>query len=525
LKGVGNHVTVILTIGDEHLLVRVRTASYAVPGGFPILVTHVGTCGNQACDDMLIRCIRSAEPKVMSELVRAAKAAMAVMGCTQVSRINKDNSAGILYDGHSQDSSFPVWSETRGCTLGTGSLVGERLMEGAQGTHADETAITVGWISQFSSSWPEDLTVAYSEKVLYKGMKLDSSSDEDYVPSSIVVNDVAMSPGDNKTTEVNGLGDSHHSSASSGITMGTRASLQSTMPYFISVMQDILCALAEYEVGSTLSNRPLELDSSDDADDNMDIVGESAQIVAPVELSADNKIKHLEDNMANDWDMFDRLRDTVEDLEIMISDLVKWKNNDIDNGCSRGSVKRQEQQKCTVDTKLAIPISSPAVVADPSWVPILVASCKDAPIVAPPITVPSATPGKRTPVKNTPVVQVVVSPQAPVTILRWPTYTASDEGRASASFASGAAKNASADGYKVVAGCKRFVRKSPTNTQKAITAIPARQRHLSVRFTRECATKFVLPQGITVGRIRECLNSTLFALNCGAYFSVASATK
>jgi len=524
LKGVGNHFTVILTMGDEHLLVRVRTASYAVPGGFPILVTHVGTCGNQAGDDIHIRCIRSAEPKVMSELVRAAKVAMAVMGCTQVCRINKDNSAGILYDGRSQDSSFSVWSETRGCTLGTGSLVGERLMEGAQGMHADETGITVGCISQFSSSWPEDLTVAYSEKVLYKGMKLDRSSDEDYVPSSIVVNDVAMLPGDNKTTEVNGLGDSHHSSAGSGITMGTRASLQSTMPYFISVMQDILCALAEYEAG-TLSNRPSELDSSDDEDDNMDIVGESAQIVAPVELSADNKIKRLEDNMANDWDMFDRLWDTVEDLEIMIGDLVKWKNNVIDNGCSRCSVKQQEQKKCTVDSKLAIPISLPAVVADPSWVPIPVAPPKDAPIVAPPITVPSATPGKRTPVKNTPVVQVIASPQAPVTILRRPTYTASDEGRASASFASGAAKNASADGYKVVAGCKRFVQKSPTNIQEAITSIPARQRHLSVRFTRERATKFVLPQGITVGKIRECLNSTLFARNCGAYFSVASANK
>jgi len=48
---------------------------------------------------------------------------------------------------------------------------------------------------------------------------------------------------------------------------------------------------------------------------------------------------------------------------------------------------------------------------------------------------------------------------------------------------------------------------------------------MSVRFTRECDTKFVHPQGITVGRIRHCLNSTLFALNCGAYFLVASAKK
>jgi len=139
--------------------------------------------------------------------------------------------------------------------------------------------------------------------------------------------------------ETNGLGDSRHSSAGSGITTGTRASLPSTMPDSISVTQDILGALAEYQVG-TLSNRPSALDSSDDEDDDMDIVGQLAQIVVPVELSADDKIERLEDDMENDRDMFDQLLDTVEGLEIMIGDLVKWKNNVIDNGRLRCSVKR-----------------------------------------------------------------------------------------------------------------------------------------------------------------------------------------
>ena len=84
-------------MGDERLLVRVRTASYAVPGGFPILISHAGESGNQPRDQELIRCVRGANPKVMTELIASSKAAMAVMGC----HINKDNSAGVLYTEHS----------------------------------------------------------------------------------------------------------------------------------------------------------------------------------------------------------------------------------------------------------------------------------------------------------------------------------------------------------------------------------------------------------------------------------------
>ena len=82
------------------MLVRVRTASYAVPGGFPIVISHAGECGNQPRDEELIRCVRGANPKVMTELIAASKAAMAVMGCLAACHINKDNSAGVLYTEH-----------------------------------------------------------------------------------------------------------------------------------------------------------------------------------------------------------------------------------------------------------------------------------------------------------------------------------------------------------------------------------------------------------------------------------------
>ena len=79
---------------------RVRTASYAVPGGFLIVILHEGERRNQPRDDELIRYVRGAGPKVMTELVTAAKAAMAVMGCPAGCRIDKDNSAGVLYLEH-----------------------------------------------------------------------------------------------------------------------------------------------------------------------------------------------------------------------------------------------------------------------------------------------------------------------------------------------------------------------------------------------------------------------------------------
>lgn len=75
---------------------RVRTASYAVPGGFPITIFNVGDCLNSAQDEELVYCVWSTCPMVMTELITTAKAAMAVIGCPVGCYINKNNSAGIL---------------------------------------------------------------------------------------------------------------------------------------------------------------------------------------------------------------------------------------------------------------------------------------------------------------------------------------------------------------------------------------------------------------------------------------------
>jgi len=256
----------------------------------------------------------------------AAKAAVAVLGCPMGCRIDKDSSAGVLYTEHSQDSSF---AGSSGSDLlfstGTGSLVGERLMEEVQGTDSGMGAVNVGCVSQCSSSWPSGISgLASSEQALYKGMTLDRASDTDYVPSSIVVNAVAMALEDNKTTEQNGLGDSRHAMScdSVGITKQEDLLLPDTVPYSLSATQDILGALAEYEA-STITPRPAELDSCDGSLDFMDDVEQSAQKVVSDEMTDHDRIVRHETAVEYEQDLFDRLRDIVEDLEVEVKALTE----------------------------------------------------------------------------------------------------------------------------------------------------------------------------------------------------------
>jgi len=503
-------------MGDTRLLVRVRTASYAVPEGFSITVTHVGGCDNAVRDEEMLRCVRGANPKVLPELVSAAKAVMSMMGCPAGCHVNKDSSGGILFQDHSQDSTFAGSLTSSGLSTGTGSLVGERLLEGRQDDSSGVQALQVGCVSQFTSSWPSGISgLASSEKAIYRRMKLDRSSDEDYVPSSIVVGDVAMSLGDDKTSELNGLGDSRH--AHSGGTADSVGGLPSTVPYSVSATQDILGALAEYEAG-VLPPQLSELASSIGEDDHMDIV-KSAQISGPEDevLPDLDRIVRLEKGVEEDRDLFDRLRDIVEELEVTVADLSKWKKDVVDNGCSRCSVKQgvRTSGKVAPKVEVAIPISSSEASTTPggSAMRAVVSGIRAAPARK-----------SCSPAKSSPVVQVAASPAVPVTIVRKPTYTASDESRVTKSFASVAASGMSAGGYSIVRGRKRFQEKR-VRSPDPITSIPVRARHLTIRFVRARDVKSVLPVGVTVGKIRDALNNTLFGLNCGAYFSMASLGK
>jgi len=142
----------------------------------------------------------------------------------------------------------------------------------------------------------------------------------------------------------------------------------------------------------------------------------------------------------------------------------------------------------------------------------------------------SARAGKRVVAKAPPIPAAVSGqgqkdvPSPSVTILRRPTYADTDKARVTKSFAVVAASGASPDGYNVVKGRKRFARRMAV-TPDPITSIPVRARHLTIKFERKRDERFVLPVDVTVNNIRDTLNKALFALNCGAYFSMAGLGK
>jgi len=138
-------------------------------------------------------------------------------------------------------------------------------------------------------------------------MRLDRSSDDDYVPSSVVVNDVAMSAGDNRTLELNGLGDSHDASTMVPVSMKESESHPSTVSYLTLATQDTLRALrlAEYEIGM-IALRPAELDSCTTSLDGIDVaenVEQWAQVVESVTLSDHHRIVRLEKVVEADRDL------------------------------------------------------------------------------------------------------------------------------------------------------------------------------------------------------------------------------
>ena len=350
-----------------------------------------------------------------------------------------------------------------------------------------------------------------------------------------MVNDVAMFLGDDRTTELNCLGDSRHAvPGNSKVYSRVSPSLPATVPYSVSATQDILGALAEYET-ETIALRPAELDSCDGSLDFMDDVEQSAQKVHDVVLTDYDKIVRLETAVEDERDLFDRLRDIVEDMEVEVKQLLAWKADVIANGCPRCPGKNTVR-KAAGTTLPAVPlvgaVISPPHMASPIDASATLAGPSNA-RVTPIAKVVRRGNGKgmkadrQAKANVAPAVKVnsdTVVPVVPVTILRRPAYATTDEDKVTKSFASVAAFNASPDGYNVVAGRKRFARQKAV-TPVPVTSIPVRSRHVTIKFTMARDEKYILANGINVGRLRDTLNKALFSLNCGAYFSMCSSNK
>ena len=176
-------------IGKDGALVRrVRMTEYALPSGLPIKLKHDEMCLNGDKDEKIMGVIEKANPKVISELEMALKVVIITIGCYNGCGIDKEQSAGILFE-HSQDTEY--------VRLSVPESENYISMEGS----------TASAVSSWGNSTILDRLQSL-ERVLYKNYKHDRMPDEDNIPKregKIMAADTAMGLENGKTTEGNGI--------------------------------------------------------------------------------------------------------------------------------------------------------------------------------------------------------------------------------------------------------------------------------------------------------------------------------
>ena len=349
-------------------------------------------------------------------------------------------------------------------------------------------------MANYSPSWPSSLDIGSSEKNLYKGFKMHRSSDEDYTPSEPrgkrmeEIRDTPMNLGENKTTELTGMGDSKHAvtkevsrtpdaDKNRGRRLGrrmredtientpigeTQISLPSTIPYGGSSVNDVLLeAIGEIESGQVVPA----------IDDDMEPEYEEEEIVEST-LSDHDRIVKLE-NMLNTvirkivkiQDEKDELIERCDDLEDKLELLMK----------------EGKQKEASGITKNNTP-----------YIPKTIMTKKD---------------------------EIVPTLPAPVRNREWGTSNSSNK--------TTYAKVANTENKKfteVVRNTGKKMEKKLEDIRKVYVA-PERERRLSIRFNRRKSGKQGLPEEISTEMVRTKLNETLKGLNIDGYFSKAEKTR
>ena len=483
---------------EEKLLIRAIRRSYVIPEGVRIVIEHIEGCKKAGEDEKLINCVRQANPGTANELQVAIRTALAFIGCKKGCRMDKEDTTGLLIDEHSDMSSYEQSTDSY-ISQGTGSLFSEHMMTGNQGEMEGGRTIKVGGnnkIANYSPSWPSSLDIGSSEKSLYKGFKMDRSSDEDYVPSEPrgkkmeEIRDTPMNLGGNKTTELTGMGDSKHAvvkevsatpelakrkksrtkpsqktESIEGTPVGeTQISLPSTIPYGgSSINNALLEAIEEIESGQVVPAINDEMDMEDGEEETLESILSDHDRIVKLENALNTVIRKI----VKIQDEKDELIERCDDLEERLEKLTK-------EGITT-EVKK--------DNKKEVPyIPKQILQRNDDKVPMLAA-----------------------PVRNR-------------------EWGSSSERSTKPSYAKTAAK-ANPNGFTEV------VRKSGRKEEKKLDEIrkvyvaPERERRLSIRFNRRKSGKQGLPEEISTEMVRTRLNETLKELNIEGYFSKAERTR
>jgi len=181
-------------IGKDGALVRrVVMTSYTLLSGLPIRLIYDEMYLNRDKNEKIMSVVEKANPKVVSELEMVLKGVMMTIGCCNSCGIDKEQSAGILFE-HSQNTEYIC------------SSVPESENYISMGSSAASP------VSSWGNSTILD-RLQSSEMILYKNYKDDRTSDEEYVPKRVgksTATDIAMGLENGKTTEGNRIGDSKH---------------------------------------------------------------------------------------------------------------------------------------------------------------------------------------------------------------------------------------------------------------------------------------------------------------------------
>jgi len=272
----------------HHLgLVPTTTSSYRFPpSGLAVNVRHSDGCPNSSEEFglTLVERVSRITFELVSEFELVVNSVLAGSGCTDC-HVLRDDTFGLFARHHTPGSSlFSPSQDTN--TQGTGSLFGEVLEHRVQGSASASQfrVATVGKNFSASPSCSPALPVAVrpraknplsrrhfpsrspigdlssSERILYRGIKLDDSADSTYSPPAArpvgsirrmfdgkttvdpvncTLKDASMMMADGKTTESDGLGDSKHAGPScvAGV-VGSSSTNYGSMPPLPSTLAD-----------------------------------------------------------------------------------------------------------------------------------------------------------------------------------------------------------------------------------------------------------------------------------------------
>jgi len=292
------------------ILRKMRATSYMLPDGHYWQFVHVDGCREGEREEGWNRFITAANPKTVNELLLLTRGLKTMTGCHEGCGIKKDESMGILFSD----------------TQTTGSY---RPSE-CGGESIESSLVTMVSPESSASSWPESdyrSRMSEGERKLYKGFRMDNSSDDTYTPPSktrkTVNVDVPITLEGGWTTERDRLGDSKWNTGDQdGISQAVSdtqgsAQLPSSMAYPITNSQSIEM-LRELEKMGTAE----EVAAVVDQNDVMDVVKGDG------EMESAGMLFDLTTRMMRAERLIMEMRDEIDEGKDFRADIVA-------NGCPK----------------------------------------------------------------------------------------------------------------------------------------------------------------------------------------------